>query len=305
MRRNNMELKGTYTALITPFKGDVVDYNGLRQLINFQIKNEIDGLLLLGTTGEAPTLTWDEQEEVIKVAIDEIAGRLPIMVGTGTNATKKTIENTMKAKRLGADMALIVTPYYNKPSDEGIYQHFKTITENVDIPVVVYNIQGRTGKNIETATLKKISELNNIIGVKEASGNINQMMDVIKTIALSNSQFSVMCGDDALTLPLISLGGKGIISVVSNIIPGGVVNMVNAALRGDFASARKIHFDILPLIKGIFIETNPIPVKTAMNMLNMPAGAVRLPLYEMSNENMVKLRNVMLDLELIESKISA
>ena len=300
-----MELKGTYTALITPFKTDGVDYDGLRQLINFQIENEIDGLLLLGTTGEAPTLTWEEQEEVLKVAVEEIAGRVPLMVGTGTNATQKTIDNTKKAKRLGADIALVVTPYYNKPTDEGIYRHFKAITENVDIPVVVYNIQGRTSKNIETATLKRISELNNIIGVKEASGNINQMMDVINTIVKSNPRFSVMCGDDALTLPLISLGGRGIISVVSNVIPNRVVHMVNAALRGDFEMARKIHFDILPLVKGMFIETNPIPVKTAMNMLSMPSGIVRLPLYEMSDENSAKLRNIMMNMNLIESRISA
>ncbi len=294
-----MELKGTYTALITPFVDGEVDYEGLRTLIRNQITNGIDGILVLGTTGETPTLNETEQENIIKLAAEEVNQKVPLMVGTGAYCTRKTIDNTIRAKSLGADMALVVTPYYNKPTDEGLYRHFKAVAENVDIPVVVYNIQGRTGKNIETPTLKKISAIKNIIGVKEASGNINQMMDVIQTIVTSNPGFSVMCGDDALTLPLLSLGGKGVISVVSNILPDRVVRMVTAALNGDFNSARKIHYEILPLIKGVFLETNPVPVKSAMEMLSMPSGAVRLPLCEMSSINLDKLKNILVEMNLL------
>jgi 4-hydroxy-tetrahydrodipicolinate synthase len=300
-----MLLRGTYTALITPFKNDEVDFEGLRYLINFQIENGVDGLLLLGTTGETPTLTNQEQEEIIRTAVMEIRGRVPMMVGTGTNCTSKTIEYTKRAKELGADMALIVTPYYNKPTDEGLFRHFATISDNVELPFIVYNIQSRTGKNIETRTLQKISALENVIGVKEASGNINQMGDVIRTIAMTNPNFSVMCGDDSLTLPLIALGGRGIISVVSNILPGRVVSMVNAALNGNFVLARQLHYELLPLVKGIFIETNPIPVKTAMSMLGLPAGSVRLPLCEMSDENLAKLRNIVNEMDIPFSKMSA
>jgi len=297
-----MLLKGSYTALITPFKNGEVDFDGLIKLINYQLANNIDGLLVLGTTGETPTLTQEEQIEIIKVSKKTINGKVPLMVGTGAYSTYKTIENTRIAKELGADIALIVTPYYNKPTDEGLYRHFLEVSSNVDIPIVVYNIQSRTGKNIDTPVLKRIAQLKNIIGVKEASGNINQMMDVIQSIVSYKPDFSVMCGDDALTLPLISVGGLGVISVVSNIVPQRVVKMVNSALNGDFNLARKIHYEILPLIKGIFIETNPIPIKTAMNMLGMPSGEVRLPLCEMQEYNRNKLKSILDSMNLFEIK---
>jgi 4-hydroxy-tetrahydrodipicolinate synthase len=293
-----MELKGTYTAMITPFMNGQVNYDGLRKNIRFQIENEIDGILVLGTTGETPTLTNEEQENIIKISFEEINGRVPLMVGTGTNSTAKTIENTKRAKDFGADIALVVTPYYNKPTDEGIFQHFKAITESVEIPVVAYNIQGRTSKNIETSTLKRISELDNIIGVKEASGNVNQMGDVINNIARRRKNFNVVSGDDSLTLPLIALGGKGVISVVSNLVPRKVVHMVRFALEGDFLSAQDLHHELLPIFKGAFIETNPIPIKEAMNICGMPAGSVRLPLCEMSADNKTKLNNIIRDMKL-------
>jgi len=292
-------MKGVYTALITPFKNGEVDYEGLRQNIKFQINNGVRGILPLGTTGETPTLTRDEQDQIIKVSVDEARGKVKVMIGTGTNSTKTTIENTQRAQQLGADIALVVTPYYNKPTQEGIFLHFKAVAESVPLPILVYNIAGRTGKNIETATLKRIAQIPNVIGVKEASGNINQMGDVISTIA-AQQDFSVMSGDDGLTLPLMSLGGQGVVSVVSNLVPQDVVDMVNAGLQGDFKKAREIHYRLLPLFKGAFIETNPMPIKKAMELQEMPSGGCRLPLCEMQPENIEKLKQILKNMRLLE-----
>jgi 4-hydroxy-tetrahydrodipicolinate synthase len=294
-----MKVSGVFTALVTPMKSGEVDYDGLRKNIRFQIKNGVNGILPLGTTGETPTLSREEQDKIIKLAVEEAAGKIPVMVGTGSNSTEHTVENTRIAKELGADIALVVTPYYNKPSQEGIYLHFKTITGKVDIPLVIYNIQSRTGTNIETATLKRIAGLPHIIGVKEASCNINQMGDVINSIAKNHKNFSVMSGDDAYTLPLLSLGGDGVISVVSNLVPDLVVKMVKAGLNGDFIKARALHYQLLPVFKGAFIEGNPTSIKTAMNICGMPAGECRLPLCGMSAENEKKLKEILKNMELI------
>lgn len=312
-----MECKGTYTAIVTPLKNDEVDYEGLRNNILFQIEQGVDGIVPLGTTGETPTLSEQEQEQIIKVAVETVREnrernredkteikterKVKVIVGTGSNSTKHTIEKTQRAKELGADAVLIVTPYYNKPTQEGIFQHFKAITEAVDIPVVVYNIQGRTGTNIETGTLQRIAKLHGIIGVKEASGNLTQMMEVIRTIQnTSYGQFSVLSGDDALTVPLIAIGGMGVVSVVSNIVPGKIVAMVQAARDGNFAEARRMHYELLPLFQVAFIETNPIPIKEAMMMCGMAAGSCRLPLCEMKQENKEKLRSVLEQMKLIK-----
>ncbi|MBN2423027.1 4-hydroxy-tetrahydrodipicolinate synthase [Candidatus Woesearchaeota archaeon] len=294
-----MEIKGTYTALITPFKNGELDLEGLRQNIRHQIKEGISGILPLGTTGETPTLSRKEQDEIIKASVEEAHGKVPVMVGTGSNCTHHTIENTKRAKELGADIVLVVTPYYNKPTQEGIFRHFKAVVNAVDIPLVVYNIQGRTGKNIETSTLIRIAQLRNIIGVKEASGNINQMGDVIQQISSKHKSFNVMSGDDSLTLPLIALGGKGVVSVVSNLLPGKVSAMVNAGLEGDFERARELHYELLPLFKGAFIETNPIPIKEAMNMCGMAAGDYRMPMCEMLPENKEKLKKILEEMGLL------
>jgi len=294
-----MEIAGTYTALITPFKGGEVDYDGLKKNIQFQLDNGISGILPLGTTGETPTLTSEEKDKVIQVAVEVAKGKVPIMVGTGNYSTKNTIENTLRAKELGADIALIVTPYYNKPTQEGIYLHFKAVNDAVDIPIMVYNIQGRTGKNIETSTLNKIASLKNVIGVKEASGNVGQMTDVLELVCGGHPDFNVMSGDDGLTLPLMALGGKGVVSVVSNLVPAQVVAMVDAAQKSDFEKARKLHFKLLPIFKGAFIETNPMPIKEAMNLCGMPAGGCRLPLCEMETQNREKLKQVLKEMKLI------
>lgn len=294
------QLKGVITALITPFANQKIDEEGLAQNIQFQIKNGVSGILPLGTTGEAPTLTADEHERIIKISIREAKGKVPVWVGTGSYSTQQTIEKTNKAKELGADVALIVSPYYNKPTQEGIFRHFEAISQQVDIPIVVYNVAGRTASNVETATLKRIAQLPHIIGVKEASGSICQVGDVMYQIAQANSQFSILSGDDEFTFPMMALGATGVISVVSNLLPGPVVSMVNALLKGDYTLARQIHFELLPLFKGAFLETNPIPIKTAMNMCGLPAGSCRLPLYQMMPENQEKLRCILASMNLLK-----
>jgi 4-hydroxy-tetrahydrodipicolinate synthase len=294
-----MKMQGVYTALVTPFFKDEVDYQGLRKNIKLQLKEGVDGILPLGTTGEAPTLSRDEQDNIIRLAVDEAKGKALIMVGTGSNCTRHTVENTRRAKELGADAALIVTPYYNKPTQAGILRHFEEITREVELPLVVYNIQGRTGINIETATMKRLSRLPHVVGVKEASGNINQIGDVIEQIQNENPNFSVLSGDDALTLPLMALGGRGVVSVVSNLVPAAVAALVRAALAGDFEQARRHHFELMPLFKGAFIESNPIPIKAAMELCGMPAGKCRLPLCEMQPENRERLAEILKGMNLL------
>lgn len=281
-----MIINGTYTALITPFSADgSVNYDQLENNINFQIENGIDGLLALGTTAETPTLTNEEQTKIIDCCKSTINGRVPLMVGTGSNSTAKAIKNTLEAEEMGADIALVVTPYYNKPTQEGIFQHFKAIVDKTNIPILVYNIQGRTGKNIETDTLKRIADLNNVIGVKEASGNIKQIQSVLTQITSNKGDFHVMSGDDSLTLPIIALGAHGVVSVISNLYPKEMSTMVRAANNGDFEKARSIHNKLLPMMNGAFIETNPSPIKGAMRFVGMDTGVVRLPLVKLSDEN--------------------
>ena len=290
--------EGAITAMVTPFsQNGEVDYGGLRNNVRFQIKEGISGLLPLGTTGETPTLSAEEKEKVAKAVIEEAGGKVPVLVGTGSYSTKTTIEQTKKAKELGADAALIVSPYYNKPTQEGLYLHFKSVAESVDIPIIIYNIQGRTGVNIETGTLLRLSSIKNIIGVKEASGNMNQMMDVINQLP---KDFVVLSGDDSLTLPLMSLGGRGVISVVSNLLPKKVSRMVELYLEGKTEEAKKLHYELLPLFRAAFIETNPMPIKAAMSICGMPAGKCRLPLCDLQPQNEEKLKNVLVKMGLVK-----
>jgi len=281
-----MKINGAYTALITPFDNEGnADYEQLKRNIEFQIENGINGILALGTTAETPTLTESEKLEIIKVCFEKINKRVPLMIGTGTNSTLKTIENTKYAESIGADIALIVAPYYNKPTQEGIFRHFEAISNETNIPILVYNIKGRTGINIETETLNRISKLDNVIGVKEASGDLNQIQEVIDKIASKSNKFNLMSGDDSLTLPILSLGGKGIVSVVSNLYPKEMSDLVRNYASGNVEEALKIHNKMLPIMKGAFIETNPAPIKEAMKVFKMDTGKVRLPLVEMKNEN--------------------
>ena len=285
-----IKLQGAFTAMVTPMNPDgSVDYDGLRKNVKFQLQQGIDGLVPLGTTAETPTLDEDEEDEIIKVVFEEVRAfekstgkKIPLVLGAGSNNTRDAVKYCQRAKKAGADAALVVTPYYNKPSKEGIFRHFEACSK-VGIPILVYNIQGRTGTNIPTEVLKRIADLPNICGVKEASGNINQMMEVIQQVKSAHPDFAVLSRDDGLTLPLISVGGDGIISVVSNLAPKAVTELANTALKGDFAEARKMHYRLLPFFKAAFVDGNPTSIKYAMNVKGLPAGTVRLPLVEVTD----------------------
>lgn len=290
--KNNL-FRGVSTALITPLLPDKsVDYDGLRRNVQFQIENGVKGLLPLGTTGETPTLMDDEKKKIVQTVVEQAkasGSQVRVMQGVGTNSTAKTIHNARQAIEWGVDAILVVTPYYNKPTQEGVAAHFEAVNDVVNVPIVVYNIKGRTGVNIETGTLQRIAELENIIAVKEASGDINQMMDVLARIP----ELAVYSGDDGMTFPLLCLGGQGVISVVSNLFPRQVVAMTEAALEGRIEEARKIHFDLLPFFKAAFIETNPAPIKYAMSYMGMAAGPLRLPLVEIKEASKEKVRQVL------------
>lgn len=282
-------MKGLFTAMITPFDPNgKLDEGGLRSNLRFQIKHKVDGVVLLGTTGEVPTLSSREKKRIIEIGAEETKGNIKLIIGTGSYSTERTIEDTKLAKALGADGALVVTPYYNKPTQEGLFRHYKALSEAVDFPILTYNIAGRTGLNILTETLQRIYQLPNIVGVKESSGNIFQIDEVIQSFA-STQAFSVLSGDDNMTFSLMSLGGHGVISVASNLIPQAMRNLVYACLAGDFKTARLQHQMLTPLFKSLFIETNPIPIKAAMQLCGMASGPCRLPLCELLPENQSKL----------------
>ena len=286
-----IRLRGAFTAMITPMKEDgSIDYDGYRKLLRFQMEEGIDGLVPLGTTGETPTLDEDEEQRIIDVVMEEVrvfekerSVKVPVVLGAGSNNTRDAVRYTERAKKAGADAALVVTPYYNKPSSEGIFRHFEAVSR-VGLPILVYNIAGRTGKNIDTPTLSRIADLPNIAGVKEASGSISQMTDVIAAVKSKHPDFAVLSGDDTMTLPLIACGGDGVVSVVSNAAPAPVTEMVKAALSGDYEAARKIHYRLLPFFKAAFIDGNPTSIKYAMRVKGLPSGSVRLPLVEVHDE---------------------
>jgi len=289
-----LNFTGAFTALVTPMKenGDV-DYDGFKRLVNFQLEEGIDGIVPLGTTGETPTLTDEEEEKLSRIAIDEAKGKVPVVVGAGSNDTKAMLKYVKRAKDQGADAAMVVTPYYNKPNDNGLLKHFEAAA-GVGLPIIVYNIAARTGRNIPTPLMEKIAAIPGIAGVKEASGDLGQMGEVLERIALprkgGSNPFKVLSGDDAFTLPLIALGGDGIISVIANLVPARVKALTKACLAGNFEEGRKIHFELLPLIKVAFMETNPVPIKKAMGWAGLPAGPVRLPLGSLDPKNEAPLR---------------
>lgn len=281
-------LKGSFTALVTPFQNGEVDLAGLRRNIEFQLANDTAGLVPCGTTGESPTLSFEEWEMVIRTTVESVQGRIPVIAGTGTNDTKKTIKLTERAKELGCDGCLVVCPYYNKPTQEGLYRHFAEIAQSVDIPIIIYNIPSRTGVNILPKTIEKlVKEFNNIIGIKEASGNLDQVSEIL---VRCGERISILSGDDALTLPILSVGGQGVISVISNILPKAMADLVKSYLKGDIKGARELHQKLFPLMKVLFIETNPIPIKTAMNLLKMPSGDLRPPLYPPNEETLNQIK---------------
>lgn len=292
--------KGAITAIVTPFTEDgAFDEEAMRRLIDFQVENKIDGIVPCGTTGESPTLGHgEEHQKVIEVVIDAARGRTKVLAGTGSNSTKEAVNMTKKAADAGADASLQVCPYYNKPTQEGLFRHFSAIAKAVDIPLIVYNIKGRTGINMETATLARLAkEHSNIVAVKEASGDINQMQDVLNTLP---KEFDVLSGDDKMAFPLMKLGGKGVISVASNIIPADVKQLTEYALNGDLQKAEELHNKLLPLFEGLFVETNPIPIKAALAMKGMIKESYRLPMCEMQTANREKLKELLDSYKILE-----
>jgi 4-hydroxy-tetrahydrodipicolinate synthase len=278
-----MKLEGVYTALVTPMtETGKLDEKALRRLVDFQIEGGVQGLVPVGTTGESPTLDGDECKRVIQVVVEQARGRVQVIAGAGSNSTAEAIEYARDAKEVGAMATLQVGPYYNKPTSQGFLGHFRAIADAVDLPLVVYNIAGRTGKNIDNPTMLELASHRNIVAVKEASGDIGQIMDLI---AKKPAAFTVLSGDDNLVVPIMARGGAGVISVASNIVPERMVKFVAAALKGQWDAARKMHYELLPLFKAIFIETNPIPIKAAMAMKGMMCESYRLPMCPMAPAN--------------------
>jgi 4-hydroxy-tetrahydrodipicolinate synthase len=282
---------GVYTALVTPFnENKEVDKECLKKIVQFQLSKGISGLVPVGTTGESPTVSHEENMDIIEVVVKEVDGKVPVIAGTGSNSTDEAIRMTKLAKAIGADASLQVSPYYNKPTQEGLYQHFMAIADAVDLPIMVYNIKGRTAVNIETDTLMRMAKHENIVAVKEASGDLNQMMDVIRR---KPADFSVLSGDDNLALPLTLMGGNGVVSVAGNIIPHWMEELIQAARRGDLEKAKTIHYELIPLFQSMFLETNPIPVKWAMSEMGLLKDVFRLPLCSPAEETKVKIREAL------------
>lgn len=283
-------IKGAIVAIVTPFRDGKVDEEALRRLVEEQIEAGTDGIAPCGTTGESTTLSHEEHDRVIEIVVDAVRKRVPVIAGTGSNSTVEALRLTKHAWEAGANAALIVCPYYNRPTQEGLYLHYRAVAEAVPIPIVVYNIQGRTGVNMSTETLARLAEIPNIVGVKEASGSIKQMNDVVQ---MCGPDFTVLSGDDIFTLPLLAIGGKGVISVVSNVVPGDMAGMIDAFASGDLEKARRLHARMTPLIDALFIETNPVPVKAALAMMGKISYELRLPLCRMAEKNEATLLKVM------------
>ena len=282
---------GSIVALVTPFKGNKVDEAGYKKLVEWQIKEGTNGIVPCGTTGESPTLSEKEHEQVIDLCVKTVGKRIPVIAGAGSNSTAEAVHMTKHAAKVGADAVLVVTPYYNKPTNKGIYLHYKAVSESANIPVILYNIAGRTARNIEPDLMAKLaSDFKNIVGVKEASGSLEQMLR-IKEYCPKN--FFITSGDDALTLPILAIGGVGVISVAANIVPRDVVAVINAFNKGDLRQAQELNLKLMPLVRSLFIETNPIPVKIACELMGLCSGELRLPMCEMEEANLTKLKQAL------------
>ena len=281
---------GTFTALVTPFRNDEVDVEALESMVEFQIQHGVSGLVPCGTTGETPAMSEEEDRVVVETVVRVANGRVPVVAGTGSNSTDMAIKYTRMAQEVGADGSLQVAPYYNKPTQEGLYRHFAAIAESTDLPLILYNIPGRTSVTISAETMARLAEIPNIVGVKDSTLSMNMISDVI---SLCGEEFDVLSGDDPMTLPLISLGGVGVISVASNVAPGAVSEMVKALLESEWERGRELHYELLPLFRALFFETNPIPVKTAASLLGLCSDEMRLPLIPMTGENLRRLQETM------------
>ncbi|MFW6177638.1 MAG: 4-hydroxy-tetrahydrodipicolinate synthase [Desulfohalobiaceae bacterium] len=286
-----MQFAGAYTALVTPFRGDKVDEDTFRQHIEWQIQQGIHGLVPCGTTGESATLSHEEHKQVIKICIEQTRGRVPILAGAGSNNTREAIELTRFAKQAGADGGLLITPYYNKPTQAGLFAHYQAIAQEVSLPMVVYNVPGRTGSNLLPQTLAKMDrEIPEVVGVKEASGNIKQVSEMIE---FCSKDFTVLAGEDFIVLPLLAQGGKGVISVVSNIAPDKMSSLCSSHASQDRQRCLQLHYELAPLCRAMFLETNPIPVKTALHLMGRMHMELRLPLTQMQEENLEQLRQTL------------
>lgn len=286
--------KGSFVAMVTPFINGKVDERKFRELIEYHINNGTDGLVPCGCTGEAATLNHDEQKRLIKIAVETVNKRIPVVAGTGSNNTAEALDLTSYAKKCGCDGALLITPYYNKPTPEGQYRHYEKIAKETDIPIMLYNVPSRTGISMLPETVARLSQIGNIVAIKEASGSLDQVSQI-----LDLCDITVLSGDDSLTLPMMSIGAKGVVSVVANIVPQEVRQMVEAFLNGEIKKAQELHFKVLPLSKAMFIETNPIPVKTSMRIMGRLNGELRLPLCEMRKENEAKLEKALKEYGLV------
>ena len=283
--------QGSIVAMVTPFRNGKIDEPKVKELVELHVKSGTDAIVPCGTTGESPTLSHDEHRQMVELTVAAAAGRIPVIAGTGSNSTSEAIDLTKHAERAGVQGALVVNPYYNKPTQEGLYRHFRAVAEASTLPILVYNIQGRTAVNIETDTMARLArDCQNIVGVKEASGSLDQMSQVILACG---PDFSVLSGDDNITLPLLVIGGRGVISVIANIVPRETSEMVHAALDGDWKRARELHYKLFPLARAAFLETNPIPIKEAMAMVGMLEPEFRLPMCRMGEANRQKLRAIL------------
>ena len=289
--------RGAFVAIVTPFIDGQLDEQGLKDLIEFQITNGTHGIVPCGTTGESATMSHAEHHRVVELTIKTVNGRVPVLAGTGSNSTTETIELTRHAKEAGADGALVITPYYNKPSQEGLYQHFKTVAAAVDIPLILYNVPSRTAVDMSAATVARCAEVDNIVGIKEATGDMNRACDVIRRCP---ADFAVLSGDDFTAMSLVLLGGTGVISVTSNVNPKGMSDLMNAALAGDVAKAREIQHRLFPLMGAMFYDTNPVPAKKALELMGkIKSGAPRQPLWHMGEEPMNRMKAVLKDQKMI------
>ena len=282
----NTIFKGMATAIVTPMTETAIDYEALGRFVEFQIENGINAIVVMGTTGENATIEHDEQTKVIKFVVDKVAKRVPVIAGTGTNNTEHVITNTRNACAVGADAVLVVTPYYNKATQNGLYQHFTAVADASTVPVILYNVPGRTGCNLQPKTVARLADHPNIVAIKEAAGNMAQAVELF---ALCGDKLDIYSGEDALTVPMMAMGGSGAISVLSNVVPKGAVEMSDAALRGDFATAAKLQCKFLPLINALFSEVNPIPAKAAVSAMGFGADILRLPLTPMEDGTRAKL----------------
>ena len=288
--------KGSIVAIVTPFKNGAVDEEKLRELVEFQIEGGTDAIVPCGTTGESSTLDYEEHDRVIQIVVEQVKKRVPVIAGTGSNSTREAIEMTEHAKQLGADGCLLVTPYYNKPTQEGLYLHYKAVAEAVAIPQILYNVPGRTGVNLLPETVARLSVIKNIVAIKEATGSLQQASEIL---ALCGDQIDVLSGDDFITFPMMACGAKGVISVLANIMPKAVGDLTDAYFAGDLAKARQLHLDTLKISNAMFIESNPVPVKTALGLMGKCSDEVRLPLAPMSAANKAKLEAIMKEYKLI------